>query len=31
LWLRNLNDIQSLMFFGCSSGNQECELLDVVW
>jgi len=26
-----LNDIQSLMFFGCSSGNQECELLDVVW
>jgi len=23
MWLRNLNDILSLMFFGCSSRNQE--------
>jgi len=26
-----LNDTLSLMFFGCSSRNQECELLDLVW
>jgi hypothetical protein len=29
--LRNLNDTLSLMFFWCSGGNQECELLDLDW